>query len=403
MIAKLIDSGPSTSGPNSDDVLTKPLVPAEKKESLQSTTDASTELATTAKMGAETLPVPLPDQKIALIQFAGPTQLTRTEGPHAFRLVGFFLDDDDAEDGLEDLPKVATCKAPTANDITFGSEAGVKEPEKQVAFIKDARKCNAMEILKTKQEFDEYVLNRQNPDNADRLNAEEQQDIKEQRERKLGVQKALEEGVQKARAEYKTKKKRQKVRRLKEAHVIPGQRYAVVSIDFHPSDTGAIKNQWVLTLWGAFPDEKGANAYLSDTIQHHAPNNKTTVVKMYEWIYPDQMGTHEFQRHVRGIYRFQAQQETWDGAFGAKAEAEMFIKKREAEFDAAKLQAEITAGIAGTNLPEGTVVRDVTTRNEADNRSQLTSSVRQDVEEGVEIEEIKGTEGEEEPDFEAVE
>lgn len=372
------------------------LVPANKTDTLKSTTDRGTDLAKTRKLGAESLPVPLPDQSIALIQFAGPTQLTKTMGPHAFRIVGFFYDDDDAEDAVEGLPKVATCKAPTANDITFGTRAAIEDPYEQVAFINNLRKRTRCEITKVKKDFDEYVLNRQNPDNAVRLNEEEKQDIEEQREKKLAVEKALEEGVRKAKEEYKTKNKRRKVRRLKESHIIPGQRYAVVSIDHHPDDENLIKEQWVLTLWGGFADKKAANAYLSDTIQHHVPDNKTTVVKMYEWIYPDQMKTHAFQRQVRGIYQFQEQQDTWDGAFGAKAEAEMFIKKRKAEFDAANLQAEIEAGLA--TLPEGTTVTDATERAEVDNRSQLTSAVRAEptVDEG-------GGSAKGGPDFETVE
>jgi hypothetical protein len=316
----------------------------------------------TAQLGEDILPVPLDDQHVALIQFAGPTQLTKAK-THAFRLVGFFDVDDHADEHIEDMPKVATCKAPCAQSVTFGIKVAMEDGPGQLAFINHVLEATRVDILKEEQKFDDYVNRRQTGTTADLavMDAQEKKETDEQRAKYEATKTALGDRIELAKEEYKSKGKRKKVRRLKEAHVVDGQRFAVVSIMHDPSDTGDIKDQWVVVCWGGFPTKKAAKAYLSDTIQHKARFFTSMVVKMYEWLYCDLINTRDFQLTVRGVYRHQDQQDMWSGAFDNKKEVAAVMDAHKEAETIRKLEADIAAGVgADTRITGDRAIADET-------------------------------------------
>jgi len=115
---------------------------------------------------------------------------------------------------------------------------------------------------------------------------------------------------------------------------------------FDPADKGAIKTQWIVTVWGVFGNANDAKAYLSDTIQHEQRYHASFVVKMYQWVFPDETNTPQFQLAVRGVYRYEDQQRMWDASHDNKSEVAAVMKnenERRAKLAAAASSANLDA------------------------------------------------------------
>lgn len=293
---------------------------------MRSTTFAGTDLPRTKTIGSVIHDVPPAGQQVALVQFAGPTQLTRSEA-HAFRICGVFGTEQEADDHLEDIPKVATCKVPAAKSVTFGAKIGMEDGEKQIAFVEKVMKATRHEVDKSDAEFNVYVARRKTGKETEVLDREEREFMAKQRAEMKATAEALDRVAAKR---TKVVDKKLVVRDLKAAHAVPDQTHAVVGILFDPSDKEAVKAQWVVTVWGVFGNVVDAKAYLSDTIQHEQRYHTSFVVKMYKWIYPDEINTPNFQLEVRGVYRFEDQQKMWDGAHNNKSEVAKVIREHEA-------------------------------------------------------------------------
>ena len=320
---------------------------------LRSTTFAGSDLPKTRKIGAVQYAIPPQGQSTVLIQFAGPTQSVKN-AMHAFRVVGVFASTSDAAEHAEDLPPLCTFSIPASANCSFGSRISASAGDDQVAFVEDVLRASKRDILKTHTEFETNIARRKDPAQRKELDAEEDATMAQQRARmtatSLAIDAATAENVKAAKKLAKAAGRRKAVRnatrvkRLTAAHALPDQQFAVVAIMSHVDDTEPLKSQWLINVWGAFASRPEAQAYLSDTIQHEACFHNSFVCKMYEWIFPDVMNTREFQMQVRGVYKFQDQQDMWDGAYSSKAEATAVIKQRQGDDDLRKLREEIQAG-----------------------------------------------------------
>jgi hypothetical protein len=320
----------------------------------RSTIGGGNNMQTTRRLGDTEYSVPPESQSVGVVQFAGPNQMTKAK-LNAFRVCGAFADGEDATDHIEDLPKLASAMVPMAKSITFGDDVSMDDGPGQLAWVDAALRQIKIEVLTTEKEFETYVQDRKKPECAERLNRQEKKEMEEQRTSLENTANCVKKAVSAQRAEVAGVSKTQRVRRLKESHAVPDQRYAVVSIMSNPKDEKTIKSQWLVVFWGAFGTKQEAKAYLSDTIQHKARFHASMVVKMYEWIYPDMMNTREFQTKVRGVYRYQDQQSMWDGAFSSKGDAEAYIQRRQEELDLDALQAEIDGEVAPVATPVITI------------------------------------------------
>ena len=310
----------------------------------RSTTSEASSLPRTKRIGAEVHPVPPAGQKIAVVQFAGPTQLTKSH-THTFRLCGVFETDEEADDHIEDLPRVATCKVPMAKSVTFGKKIDMEDGEKQISFISHVLEATRAEVQKSDAEFNEYVARRKTGKETEELNREEQEYLTKERVQKNRTKEELDRCAAK-KIKPANDEKLNVVRALKASHAVPNQTHAVVGLMHDPADKDAIKNQWVVTVWGVFGNANDAKAYLSDTIQHEHRYHASFVVKMYQWVFPDETNTPQFQLTVRGVYRYEDQQQMWDASHDNKSEVAAVMKnenERRAKLAAAASSANLDA------------------------------------------------------------
>jgi hypothetical protein len=308
---------------------------------LRSTTSAGTCLARTKRIGSMVYSVPPSGQRIAVIQFAGPTQLTRANA-HAFRLCGVFATDEEADEHIEDLPPVATCKIPMAKSVTFGRTIALDEGPMQIEFVGKVLESVRRKVEQSDAEFELYIARRKTGKETEQLNREEQEEMKKAREQKRATKNALDHhAAQRVKPDKeagnreagnkgaKGGEKPKVVRALKACHAVPDQTHAVVGLLHDPDDHEAIKQQWVVTVWGVFGNVTDAKGFLSDTVQHEHRHHASFVVKMYNWVYPDETNTPEFELAVRGVYRHADQQDMWDAAHDNRGQVEEVMRSQE--------------------------------------------------------------------------
>lgn len=305
---------PSTAAGNADEEEADDIETYLTGGGMSSTTNETCRFSKARQLGEEVLPIPLTDQPLATVSLAAPVNMPSKSAQCCFRVVGFFTNAEERDDHLEDLPRSNYYNVPAAQPFTFGTKV-FKTPEENLAFVDKVLLQWKEFIVQKNVEFERYVEDRQKKDAAleKKLTEEEQETFRKRNQRDRETTKLLDESYKKLKKEGRKEKK---MKRLKASHDVRGQTHAVVSLLYdRDEEDEPVKSQWILVVWGGFPSEKEAVAYMSDTIQHERRYMNHFVVKMYEIIYPDLVTTKALRRKTKGIFRFQEQQELWSSAF----------------------------------------------------------------------------------------
>lgn len=328
--AQTMPDGPGTSELKTNDVVAA----ATGGMGVNSTTDDANRFTRTQRLGEEILPIPVPGQTRGFMSVAGPTQPTRAKSCYV-RIGGMFPDEDERELHIDDLPKGNYYKADATVAETFGAKVFANEEEKQTYIERILKKWN-IKFLCKESRFDEHIEERhtfKDDKEEKKVDEKEKETFKKQKTKSDETAAALRKAYEEDKAKMKDKKTRKDFKKglakaLKNAHTVIDQSWAVVTILYDLDEENLpIKTQWVVILWACFSDDTRARAYISDTLQHERPGIRFYPIRMYKWVSLDVTLTKEFKQKVRGIYRYQEQQDLWDGAHNAKPTARRFREK----------------------------------------------------------------------------
>ena len=318
---------------------------------LSSTTDGSCRFQRTPRLGSELLPVPLPNQLVAAVSLAAPSNEATKASACAIRIVGVFPSQEMLQEHVDDLPQMNVYAVPTAKPFTFGTMQ-FATPEEKVEYVNSVVERFAHNVTRKHREFEHYINQRQinDPEVRKQLDLQERLAFEAIRRRDKLATHALTAGVEqyKASAEVANLPKAPK---LKAVHDVRDQKYAVVSIICEDEvqegtfdeadDKNTARPQWVVAVWGAFPDEQSATAYLSDTVQHEHTYMNHYVVKMYEWIYCDLVLQKNLRKKAKPVCAYQEQQQLWTSAYNTKGAVRAQKKLEEQQNTAEELRKRV--------------------------------------------------------------
>ena len=369
-------------GPASASVVDRALAEVAGTAGIQSTTQEGCGLAKTPQVNKDLYDIPMADQRLAIVCVGGPTQ--RTKGSVCnLRLVGFFASDAERAEHGDDLPAGNYMAVESDVAYTFGDKTFTNTADEH-AYVKGMMARWAQRVRDRNRDFDTHVHAR-----SSIRNDEEEKQLDAADKAKLAAQQAARNATADAlgHAAKATKPvaKRAQARPLKGHHAVHDQSWAVISLMYDlDQEDQPLKSQWIYILYGAFPSADLARGHVSDTVQHARQGMKHYVVKMYKWLELDTIMTSKFKRAVPGVFKFDHQQQLWNGARGKKKEVEAFIRDRQQAED--NLQASQAARAAARPsvselLREQTLQDDMADRTlpQSASASDITSAVPEPV------------------------
>ena len=300
---------------------------------IQSTTQEGSSLAKTPQLNAELYSIPMADQLLAIVSVGGPSQHTKADSCR-LRIAGFFASQSAVAEHGADLPKGNYMVVDSAVAYTFGQKQFANQ-EEESAYIKRVFAAWDAQVRARGSEFDAYVQARsaitaEKEAEEKAMDAAEKQLFKSQKASRQATAEALARAAEQAAEDAKALDKKQLARPLKGHHAVADQSWAAVSLLYDLEEEHLpIKTQWVFVLYGAFPSAQIARGHISDTVQHARPNMKHYAVKMYKWIQPDIVRTAKFKQATKGIFKFDQQNQLWEGAQGQKDKVADYKRKRQ--------------------------------------------------------------------------
>ena len=123
--------------------------------------------------------------------------------------------------------------------------------------------------------------------------------------------------------------------------LVPDQHSVVFALAFDPDDKGPLKEQYVVTVFGAESSAQRATAFISDCVQRDRKNNGPIFSHpMFTPILPDLTNLDGFERSVATICETSEQQDLMD-AMDPNSELSMIEARQVAELEAQQAQATI--------------------------------------------------------------
>ena len=262
----------------------------------------------TEKLSKKTFKLQNPNQKVALLQRAGPYLSTKASHNYIVVLAGFPTKSELQQYVASTDLCMLTQIIPSCKFVYVGS--------KQESESVQLERVNTI-INNTKSFYDEYMQKeKEYIKTRMSLNPEQQEDyiskMKVEAYEKNKLKKSLEENIEKTTQLFKEKYSNQTSINLYKQTQLQTQNFAVISVLRDPYKNlgpDEIEHDYAVAIWQLFNQQSEAEAYLSDYLQHHFPHYDSFIVPTNSLLNLEHTRTD--LDDADKTYRFQVQTDTY--------------------------------------------------------------------------------------------